>query len=78
MPKSGLLKIGVLRTPGEENLRIGPNDPSAASIEEIGLDSSSKAQWFQLISKRTGNVMVEARGTDGAVFSACDARPAET
>jgi hypothetical protein len=67
MPKSGLLRIGVLLVQGDEKLSVGPNDPSAASIEEIGTDSSSKALWFQLISKRMGNVMVEARGLDGAV-----------
>ena len=67
MPKSGLFVIGVLRSQGDENLRVGPNDPSAASIEEIGMDSSSNARWFQLISKRTGNVMVEARSGDGTV-----------
>lgn len=67
MPQSGIFVVGVLSAQGDDKLRVGPNDPSAASVEEIGMDSAANARWFQLISKRTGNVMVEARGADGTV-----------
>jgi hypothetical protein len=66
MPGNGILIIGISAENGDK-LRVGPNDPSAAAIEDIGSDSGSHVRWFQLTGKRAGNVMVEARGGDGSV-----------
>jgi hypothetical protein len=66
MPGNGILIVGVSSENGDK-LRVGPNDPSAASIEEVGRDTASNVRWFQLAGKRAANVMVEARGGDGSV-----------
>lgn len=68
MPGSGVLVVGVVGGDTNEKLTVGPNDPSAASVEEIGQDSGSKIRWYQLTGKRAGNVMVEVRGGDQSVL----------
>jgi hypothetical protein len=68
MPASGMLVVGVQSGDTKEKLAVGPNDPSAVSIEEIGQDSGSGVRWFQLTGKRAGNVMVEIRGTANSVL----------
>lgn len=67
MPGNGVMIVGISAAEGADKLRVGPNDPSAAIIEDIGQDSGSGVRWFQLTGKRAGNVMVEARGGDGSV-----------
>lgn len=67
LPGNGVMIVGISTVEGGEILRVGPNDPSAAAIEDIGNDSASRVRWFQLTGKRAGNVMVEARGGDGSV-----------
>ena len=68
MPASGMLVVGVQSGDTKEKLAVGPNDPSAVSIEEIGQDSGCGVRWFQLTGKRAGNVMVEIRGTANSVL----------
>lgn len=68
MPDSGVMTVGI-RGEGLEQFKVGPNDPSTASVQEIAHDATARTRWFQFHGKRPCNVMVEARGTDGAVAS---------
>ncbi|MBC8166208.1 MAG: hypothetical protein H7Y20_10090 [Bryobacteraceae bacterium] len=68
MPANGKLLVGVFSADDKGKLKVGPNDPSAAFIEDVGSDSPANVRWFQLTSKRAGNVMVEIRSPEGSVL----------
>ncbi|HEU5133900.1 MAG TPA: hypothetical protein VFU13_02035 [Steroidobacteraceae bacterium] len=55
------LTIGVW---GAAGLKVGPNDPSAATIKPLGSDKNN-ISWFSLKGMRVCNVMVEAVPTSG-------------
>jgi hypothetical protein len=66
MPANGIMFLGVSGK-GSDKVRVGPNDPGAGFVQEVGKDAGNGARWFQFTGRRAGNVMVEAIATDGSV-----------
>jgi len=67
MPSNGIMVIGIAGEGSDQVKKVGPNDPSTATVEEIGKDASSRVRWFQFTGKRACKVLVDAIGADGTV-----------
>jgi hypothetical protein len=67
MPGNSIMVIGVSGEGVDKVKRVGPNDPSAAMVNEMGKDPGSGVRWFQFTGKRACNVLIDAIGADDSV-----------